>query len=89
MVLEEAGVLSWLLVALPVGLFATTFTGGRGYGRVADVVLGIVGALLGVFAVGLLGIEGQGGWVAGILATAAGAVLLTLAARAVPRRRGA
>jgi uncharacterized membrane protein YeaQ/YmgE (transglycosylase-associated protein family) len=89
MVLEEAGIVAWLMVALPVGLFATTFAGGRGYGKAADVLVGLAGAVLGVLAAGLIGIQGQGGWLAGILATVAGALLLTMAARLAPRRLSA
>jgi uncharacterized membrane protein YeaQ/YmgE (transglycosylase-associated protein family) len=89
MVLEEGGVISWLLIALPVGLFATTLVRGCGYGRAADLALGILGALLGVVAVGWLGIQGQGGWLAGVLATVAGAVLLTMLARAATGRSAA
>lgn len=86
MVLQEGALVAWLLVALPVGLFVTTFAGGRGYGRVADVGIGILGALLGIAAAGLLGLEGEGNWLAGLLATVAGALLVTMLARVAPGR---
>lgn len=86
MIPNEEGLSAWLMVALPLGLFATTFVGGRGYGWIADIVLGALGAYLGVTIVGWLAITGQIGWIAGLLATITGAIVLTTLARLAPRR---
>ena len=87
--MEASGLVAWLLVALPVGLFATTLVRGRGYGAGIDIALGTVGALVGVVAIGWLCIQDQAGWVAGLLATVAGAVLLPAITRFTRHRSAA
>lgn len=41
------GVLSWIVVGLIAGWLAGKVMSGGGYGLVGDIVIGIVGALLG------------------------------------------
>lgn len=41
------GVLSWVIVGLVAGWLAGKLMGGRGFGCVGNVVVGIIGALLG------------------------------------------
>jgi uncharacterized membrane protein YeaQ/YmgE (transglycosylase-associated protein family) len=86
MVFEPSDVMAWALVALPVGLFVTQFMAGRGYGIAGDLGVAAAGALIGGVAVSWLGFEGQAGWLASMLATVVGAVLLTRLARSVPGR---
>jgi uncharacterized membrane protein YeaQ/YmgE (transglycosylase-associated protein family) len=43
------GILSWLIVGLIAGWLAGMVMRGRGYGLVGDILLGIVGALIGGF----------------------------------------
>ena len=83
---EGTAIVAWLLVALPVGLLGTSLVRGRGYGVVADFALGVLGALLGVYVIGLVAIPGEAGLVAGLLATLVGAVALPAATRLTPRR---
>lgn len=43
------GILSWLIVGLVAGWLAGMVMKGGGYGVIGDIVLGIVGALVGGF----------------------------------------
>jgi len=47
------GILAWLVLGLVAGWLASQFMRG-GYGLVGDIVLGIVGAIVGGFLSGLI-----------------------------------
>ena len=49
--------LSWLFVGLLAGFFASLVVRGRGYGCFLDIVIGLVGALIGGFLASFLGIR--------------------------------
>lgn len=48
------GILSWILVGLVAGWLAGQVMRGKGYGVVGDIVVGILGALVGGFLAGPL-----------------------------------
>ena len=79
-----------LLVILFVGLIAGWLAGqivrGTGYGFVADICLGIVGALIGSWLFPQLGVHFGSGIIASIISATLGAVLLLLVLRLVNRR---
>ena len=50
--------LSWLIVGLLAGFFASIVVRGRGYGCFLDIVIGLVGAFIGGFIASFLGIRG-------------------------------
>ena len=54
MQLDPGGLIAWLVVGLIAGWLAGQFMRGGGYGLVGDIVLGILGALIGGFIFGLL-----------------------------------
>ena len=72
--------LGWLLVGLIAGWLAGKLSRGRGFGCVANVILGLVGAVLGGWIFTRLGIFG-GGIIYSIAAATLGAVLLAVIAR--------
>jgi len=78
-----------LIVGLIAGLLASFAVGGVGYGIVGDIVIGIVGAFLGSWLFGALGVRmpfsGLGGT---IFVAFIGAVVLLLVLRAIRGRRG-
>jgi uncharacterized membrane protein YeaQ/YmgE (transglycosylase-associated protein family) len=80
-----------LLVILLVGVIAGWLAGqivrGTGFGLVADLGIGIVGALIGNWLLPRLGIHLGGGIVAAIISATIGAVLLIVILRLV-RGRG-
>ena len=52
------GILSWIIVGLIAGWLAGLVVKGGGYGIIGDIILGIIGALVGGFlASTLLGIK--------------------------------
>ena len=73
-------VIGWLFVGLIAGWLAGKVSRGRGFGCVADILIGLVGALLGGWIFTKLGILG-GGLVYSIAAATVGAVILVVIAR--------
>ncbi len=70
-----------ILVGLVAGWAAGKIMKGSGYGVLMDIVLGIVGAVVGSWVLGLLGIYTTGGIIPNILVAILGAVLLVALAR--------
>jgi uncharacterized membrane protein YeaQ/YmgE (transglycosylase-associated protein family) len=65
----------WVVVGLIAGWAAGKIMKGGGYGVVMDIVLGIVGAVVGGWLMGLLGIH-AGGFIGTIIVAIIGAVFL-------------
>ena len=79
-------ILTLLVVGLVAGLLASLVVGGVGYGILGDIVIGIVGAFLGSWLFGTLGIRVPFGGLGGTIFVAfIGAVLLLLILRAIRR----
>src|ERR1700733_10748290 len=77
---SSRGFLGWIIVGLLAGWIAGHLTRGRGFGCVADIVLGLIGAVIGGWIFTRLGITTFGFW--GSLAAATlGAVILVAFAR--------
>ena len=76
----------WIIL---VGLIAGWATGkimkGSGYGVLTDILLGIVGAMVGSRVLGLLGIYSSGGLIPTILVAIVGAVLVVMLGRALKK----
>ncbi len=66
----------FLLIGIAAGYLAGRFTKGSGFGLPANLVLGVVGALVGGFLFGLLGFTATG--VLGSLITATVGALVLL-----------
>ena len=74
-----------VLVGLIAGFAASHVVAGHGYGLVGDIVVGILGALLGLFVAGALGIV-MAGLLAEIVVAFIGAVILLAVLRLVTGR---
>lgn len=72
------GLLSWLIIGAIAGWLAGVFTKGGGFGLVSNVILGIVGAVVGGFLFGLLGFEAVNFFGSLITATVGAVVLLSV-----------
>jgi len=72
------------LIGILAGWLASKLVKGRGMGLLMDLILGIVGAILGGFVFGLLGIAAYTLLGRLVMATV-GAVLLLLLVRAIKR----
>ena len=84
------GILAWIVVGLIAGWLASRVMKGRGSGLVGDLVLGVVGALLGgLLASTLLKMPNpvNGINVTSILVAFIGAVIVIALLRAVSGRR--
>ena len=84
------GILAWIVVGLIAGWLASQVMRGGGYGLIGDIIVGIVGALIGGFlAANLLNMPNavNGINVTSILVAFVGAVILIALLRAVSGRR--
>jgi len=79
----------FLLYVIIVGLIAGWAAGkimkGSGYGVLTDILLGIVGAILGSRILGFFGIYSSGGLIPNILVAIVGAVILVALIRLIKR----
>lgn len=74
----------WLLIGGIAGILAQKIMGGKSpYGVVGDVVLGILGALLGGYGLSLIGISGNGGLVATFIVALVGAIFIIWVVRKI------
>ena len=64
-----------ICIGILAGFLAGKIMRGQGYGVLIDLVLGLVGAILGGFVFGLLGLSGYG-LVGQLVIATAGAVML-------------
>jgi uncharacterized membrane protein YeaQ/YmgE (transglycosylase-associated protein family) len=79
--------LTWLIVGLIAGVLASLVMGG-GYGIIGDIIIGIVGAFIGGWLFGQLGVGTPFGGLAGTIFTAfIGAVVLLFILRLISRGR--
>jgi uncharacterized membrane protein YeaQ/YmgE (transglycosylase-associated protein family) len=69
--------LAWIVVGLIAGAIAARVVAGRGFGCIADIIVGIVGALIGGWLIGaVFGVEGTVGFFGSIVVAFIGAALL-------------
>jgi uncharacterized membrane protein YeaQ/YmgE (transglycosylase-associated protein family) len=83
------GILSWIIIGLIAGWLAGVIMRGSGYGILGDIVLGIIGALIGGFLAGaVFGIASPvSGFNLGTLIVALlGAIFVVAIVRALPGR---
>jgi len=73
-------VIAWLLIGLIAGWLAGKVSRGQGFGCIADIFIGLIGALLGGWIFTKLGIFG-GGFIFSIAAATIGAIVLVAIAR--------
>jgi len=69
------GLLGWILIGLIAGWLAGKISRGQGYGCITDIILGLVGSILGGWIFTKLGIFG-GGFLYSLAAATLGAVIL-------------
>jgi len=74
----------WVVVGLIAGWAAGKIMKGGGYGVVMDIVLGIVGAVVGGWLMGFFGIY-AGGLIGTIIVAVIGAVFLIWVARLIKK----
>jgi uncharacterized membrane protein YeaQ/YmgE (transglycosylase-associated protein family) len=73
--------IGWIIIGLLAGWLAGTLSRGRGFGCIANIVIGLIGALLGGWIFTKLGIGGSGSsFLYSLAAATVGAVVLVLIA---------
>ena len=77
---ETHGFIWWIIIGLVAGWIAGHLTRGRGFGCLVDIILGLIGAVLGGWIFTRLGIETLG-FFGSLAAATVGAVLLVAIAR--------
>ncbi|HNO76738.1 MAG TPA: GlsB/YeaQ/YmgE family stress response membrane protein [Phycisphaerae bacterium] len=78
-------IIYFLLIGLAAGWLAGQITKGSGFGTVENLVIGVIGAVLGGFIFGLLGLTAYG--LLGNLVTATvGAIALLMILRAIKKK---
>jgi uncharacterized membrane protein YeaQ/YmgE (transglycosylase-associated protein family) len=71
----ERGLIGWIVIGLIAGWLAGKIARGAGYGCVTDIILGLVGSVLGGWLFMKLGILG-GGFLYSLAAATVGAIIL-------------
>ena len=74
------GFFAWIVVGLLAGWIAGHLTSGRGFGCIVDIILGLIGAVIGGWIFTRLGISALG-FFGSLAAATVGAVLLVAIAR--------
>jgi uncharacterized membrane protein YeaQ/YmgE (transglycosylase-associated protein family) len=74
----------WIVVGLIAGWAAGKIMKGGGYGTIMDIVLGIVGGVVGGWLLGIFGIHG-GGLIGSIIVAIFGAVVLIWLSRMIKK----
>jgi len=81
-------IIGWIILGLLAGWLAGKIMRGSGYGFLGDIVLGIVGAIVGGWITGaLLGIDVTGLNIPSLIVAVLGACLLVAISRALTGRR--
>lgn len=78
--LDPGSWLSWIVVGLIAGAIAARVVAGRGFGCIADIVVGVAGAIIGGFLLSaLFGANGTVGFWGSIVVAFVGAAVLLAA----------
>jgi uncharacterized membrane protein YeaQ/YmgE (transglycosylase-associated protein family) len=75
----------FLIVGLVAGWLAGVLVKGGGFGLVGDLIVGVVGAVLGGFLFSTLGVSAGGGLLGSIIVATIGAVVLLFIVRLIKR----
>jgi uncharacterized membrane protein YeaQ/YmgE (transglycosylase-associated protein family) len=82
-------ILTWLIVGLVAGVLASMVMGGTGYGIIGDIIIGIIGAFVGGWLFGQLGVSSPFSGLGGTIFTAfIGAIVLLFVLRLIRRGTG-
>ena len=84
------GLIAWIIIGVLAGWITGKLMKGSGFGFIMDMLVGLIGALIGGFLSSHLGMGGVGqhGLIMSIVIAVIGAVLLTWLLRMVSGNRG-
>jgi uncharacterized membrane protein YeaQ/YmgE (transglycosylase-associated protein family) len=85
---RQMSIIAWLVVGLIAGWIGSMIVNRSGEGLIMDIVLGVVGAVVGGFLFNLIGHAGVTGInLYSILVAVVGAIIVLLVYHAIVRRR--
>ncbi len=73
----------FILIGLAAGWLAGQLVKGGGFGLVGDIVVGVIGALLGGFLFSTFGVSTGGGLIGSLIVATVGAVVLLFGLRLI------
>ena len=79
------GIIWTLLIGIAAGWLAGQFMKGGGYGLVGDLVLGILGSVLGSWIFGAIGLMSGGGIIGSLVVSTVGAMALLWLVRLIKK----
>jgi uncharacterized membrane protein YeaQ/YmgE (transglycosylase-associated protein family) len=79
------GWIAWIVIGIVAGWLAEQIM-GRNHGLLTNLIVGIVGALIGGFLYNTLGGDAGGNWIVGIIVATLGAIILLFLLGLVKRR---
>nr|WP_312051878.1 GlsB/YeaQ/YmgE family stress response membrane protein [Brevundimonas diminuta] len=80
------GFIAWIIIGIIAGWLAEKIM-KRDHGLLTNLIVGVVGALIGGFLAGnLLGVDADGNWIVGIIVATIGAVVLLFLLGLMKRR---
>ena len=71
-------ILCWIIMGIVAGFIASKIVNHSGSGILMDLIIGIIGAFLGGWVFGHLGIAAGGGWIGSLITATIGAIILLL-----------
>ena len=85
------GIIAWIIIGVIAGWITGKLMKGSGYGFIMDMVVGLIGALIGGWVSSALGFgpTGAHGMIGSIIIAVIGAVILTLIVRLFTGKRRA
>jgi uncharacterized membrane protein YeaQ/YmgE (transglycosylase-associated protein family) len=85
------GIIAWIIIGIVAGWLTGKLMKGSGFGVFVDIIVGLIGALIGGFVSSRLGLGGvsEHGLIASIVIAVVGAVILTLILRLTTGNRSA
>jgi uncharacterized membrane protein YeaQ/YmgE (transglycosylase-associated protein family) len=83
--MDLTGLLIFLAIGAVAGWLAGVLMKGGGFGLLGDIVVGVIGAVVGGALFGLLGFQAGGGLVGSIVTATVGAVVLLLIVRLIKK----
>jgi uncharacterized membrane protein YeaQ/YmgE (transglycosylase-associated protein family) len=73
----------FILIGLAAGWLAGQLVRGGGFGLIGDIIVGVIGALLGGFLFSALGLSGGGGLLGSLIVATIGAIVLLFGLRLI------
>lgn len=81
----DMSILWFILIGIAAGWLAGQVMKGGGFGILGDLIVGVIGALLGGFLFGQLGIAAGGGLLGSLVVATIGAIILLFLLRLIRR----